>query len=45
MTKFFGGIILLFVIGWLIGHFLKLDKIYEETQSELKSKNRKKYHV
>jgi len=28
--KFFGGIILLFAIGGLVGHLLKLDKYLEE---------------
>ncbi len=42
LAKFFGGIILLFVAGWLIGHLMKLNKIYEKTQNELKSKNSKK---
>lgn len=32
ILKFFGGLILLFVVGTLIGHLLKLDKYYEDYQ-------------
>jgi len=42
LVQFFGSLFILFAIGWLIGHFLKLDKYYEEIQNEIKSKNRKK---
>jgi hypothetical protein len=35
---FFGGLILFFAVGWLIGHFLKLNKKYEKMQKELKNK-------
>ena len=31
-AKFFGGLILLFGLGYLIGHFLKLDKYAENRQ-------------
>lgn len=42
VVKFFGGLILLFAVGWIIGHFLKLDKIYEEMQKELISNKKTK---
>jgi hypothetical protein len=34
LLEFFGGIILLFGAGWLIGYLLKLNKVYEEMQNK-----------
>lgn len=34
IVEFFGGIILLFSIGWLIGHLLKLDDYKKEIEKE-----------
>jgi len=31
----FGGLILLFGLGYLIGHLLKLDKYYEDMQKHI----------
>ncbi len=36
ILKFFGGLILFFVITGMIGHFLRLDKYYEELQNNYK---------
>ena len=33
ILKFFGGLVLLFGIGKLIGHLLKLNQHYEDQQS------------
>jgi hypothetical protein len=33
ITEYFGGIIVLFAIGCLIGHFLKLDKYFNNNQN------------
>ena len=41
LLKFFGGLILFFAVGWLIGHLLKLDKKYEEMQKELNNRRNK----
>jgi hypothetical protein len=41
LIKFFTGLILFFAVGWLIGHFLKLDKKYEDLQKELKNRYEK----
>jgi hypothetical protein len=41
ILKFFGGIILLLAIVWLIGHLLKLDKVYEEMQNGIDNKKLK----
>jgi hypothetical protein len=30
LLNFFGGIIIVFAVGGLIGHLLKLDKYFEE---------------
>jgi hypothetical protein len=40
--KFFGGLILILAVGWLIGHLLKLGKKYEAMQKELTKKRIKK---
>jgi hypothetical protein len=42
LLKFFGGIILFFSVGSLIGYLLKLDKKYEEMQKELKKSHSNK---
>lgn len=36
ILKFFGGLILFFIITGMIGHFLKLDKHYEYLQNKNK---------
>jgi hypothetical protein len=36
MTEFFGGIVLFFAIGCLIGHLLKLDKYFDKNQNDTK---------
>jgi hypothetical protein len=38
ILKFFGELILLFVVGGLIGYLLKLDEVYEEMQDKKDSK-------
>jgi uncharacterized membrane protein len=43
ILKFFGGIILLFAVGSLIGHLLKLDKYYEDMQKH-KNEEIQKYN-
>jgi len=42
LLKFFGDIMLLFVFGWFIGHFLKLDKKYEEMREGFNTRYHKK---
>jgi hypothetical protein len=39
ILEYFGGIILLFASGWLVGHLLKLDEIYKEMQKKKVKKN------
>lgn len=34
ILKFFGSIILVFAVGGLVGHLLKLDKYYEDMQKQ-----------
>ena len=38
ILKLFGGLILLFIFGRIVGHILKLDKYYEDIH---KNKNEK----
>lgn len=40
LCEFFGGLILFWGIGWLIGHLLKLDKHRECEQHEIKRINK-----
>jgi hypothetical protein len=40
ILEFFGGLILLFVIGGLIGHLLKLDKYYDDLQKSNNKQNK-----
>jgi len=42
LLKFSGAIILLFILGLCIGHFLKLDKKYEEMREGFNTKYHKK---
>jgi len=42
ILEFFGGIILIFAVSWLIGTLLKLDEYYEAlqvTKSRIQKKN------
>jgi hypothetical protein len=34
LLKFFGGLILLLVIGWIVGKLLHLDKFYNDNDDE-----------
>jgi len=34
ILKFFGGLILFFVLTGFVGHLLKLDKFYEDLQNK-----------
>jgi hypothetical protein len=38
--EFFGGVIIVFAVGWITGHLLRLDKIYAEMPCE-KNKTQK----
>jgi len=42
ILEFFGGLILIFAVSWLIGKLLKLDEYYEAfqvTKSRIQKKN------
>jgi membrane-associated protease RseP (regulator of RpoE activity) len=41
ILEFFGGLILVFAVGWLIGKLLKLDEQYEAMQT-IKTRIQKK---
>jgi len=44
ILDFFGGLILIFTISWLMGKLFKLDKYNEEFQvSKAKSKSKNKF--
>ncbi len=43
IIEFFGGLILIFTVSWLLGKLFKLDKFNEEFQvskSKMKKKNK-----
>jgi hypothetical protein len=42
ILEFFGGLVLIFAISWLIGKLLKLDECYEsfqQTKTRIQKKN------
>lgn len=39
LSEFFGGIILVFAIGYLLGHILKLDKYLKNQGNDNKEDN------
>jgi len=43
--EFFGGLILVLVIGYFIGHLLKLDKYAEGNQDDNNDDENQNYHT
>jgi hypothetical protein len=41
ILKFFGGLILLFIFGIIVGHLFKLDKYYKDIFMDKKEESQK----
>jgi len=42
IIEFFGGLISIFAVGFLISHLLKLDKYYDDFQKTIDKQNKMK---